>query len=238
MPRLSPVERTPITADELAGIDVLRGQERHLLTDIAARATRLRFAAKKTILEPRDPSTDIYFIISGTVRVRLNSPGGRRITYHLLRTGQLFGELAAVDGEPRSAGISSEIEVVLARVDARTFQALLRQYPDFAFVMMVHLTALARWLSEKIFEYHAYNVTGRICAELLRLAAQAGRLEFTVTDADMAGRVGTTRENVNKIIGQIKRKDALVLAREKNSSEFRILDLPRLKKLLKDCEIG
>jgi hypothetical protein len=99
---------------------------------------------------------------------------------------------------------------------------------------MQWLAGLSRWLTEKVFEYHAYNVKGRIYSELLRLCHEQDDPDLSVTDRDMASRVGTTRENVTRIYRELK--DNGIVSRR--PAAIRILDTERLKTLLSESEFG
>lgn len=228
------VERKAVTADELAGIDVCRRLEPALRAAIAAQAVRLRVPKKGVIVAQSDASSDIYFLLAGRVRVNMAATNGREITYQLLSPGQMFGEMSAIDGKPRSAGVTAEDNVTLARLDARSFRSLLREHPDFALAIVSRLVSLSRWLTEKVYEYHAYNVKGRICSELLRLAVAQPGADILVTDKDMASRVGTTRENVNRIVGELKQLGIVT----RTASSLCVKDAAALRLLLADCEVG
>ena len=91
-----------------------------------------------------------------------------------------------------------------------------------------------RWLIERLFEYHTYDVRGRVYLELLRLTEANADAPITITDRDMASRVGTTRENVSRIHGKLR--DAGLIIRDK--SRLTVADRPGLEALLSDCEFG
>lgn len=223
-----------ISSVELSCIDVCRAFPPHLLAQIATEFQRVTADAGAEIIAQDDQSNDVYFMISGRVRVNIVATTGRQITYQILEPGQIFGELAALDKLPRTAGVYAEDAVVLARISAEKFEALVVKHPQFALAIMNRLAALARWLTERVFEYHAYDVKGRIYSELLRLCEQGAQLEFKITDRDMASRVGTTRENVTRIYANLKSKGVL----DRRPSAIEILDVATLTRLLEECEFG
>ena len=234
MRQARPTARTPISPTEVERVEAFCAINADIRQDIAAGAVRMHFLKKQHIIEQDEASADVYFSISGRVRVRYAAMSGRDLTYQILGPGQLFGELSAIDGQRRSASVIAEDDAVLGKIDPKTFRALLARHPEFALAMLSRLAALSRWLAEKVFEYHAYNVKGRICCELLRLAKTAGSGEFEVTDRDMSSRVGTTRENANRIIAEIRDTGSVM----RDGSMIRVTDEHNLRSLLVHCEIG
>ncbi len=194
---------------------------------------RVKRPAGAEIISQLERSTDVYLLLEGRVRVIMVASTGRQITYQILPAGQLFGELAAIDGGPRSAGVSAEDDVVLGRLDQKAFRALLAAHPTFAFAIMRRLASLSRWLSEKVFEYHAYDVKGRVYTELLRMADETGG-PLHIADRDMASRVGTTRENVTRIYADLKQRDII----RRHPTSLELLDGDALRTLLTECEFG
>ena len=224
----------PISALEIGQIECCKSLDLATRTNIAAHSSRRNFDAGAIIVQPKDRSTDVYFMISGRVRVNNCASTGRQVTYRILAPGQIFGELAAIDGMPRSAGVEAEDSVSLGKVTAEDFRDLLLRHPDFSSAIMHRLTSLSRKLTEKLFEYHTYDVRGRIYAELLRLHDQNATTELCLTDRDMASRVGTTRENVTRIYAKLKQ--AGILAR--SATRLSLLDVEHLRELLGECEFG
>lgn len=190
----------------LAGVEVLVGLPADVLADVAATAACIERASGDTIVRHEDATQDVYLIVSGRVRVIVDSAAGRQVTFQLLEAGTMFGELSALDGRRRMASVEAEEDTVLARLSHRDFLALLSRHPSFALATMRRLVALVRRLSDLLYEAHAYNVLGRLCAELLRLSQGADGSVVEVVDRDMASRIGTTRENVTRLIGELKRE--------------------------------
>lgn len=191
-----------------------------------------RYVKGEAIVRYDDPSRDLYRVLTGSVRVSLVASTGRSITFQLLRAGEMFGEIAAIDGKPRTADVSAEEHSTVGCISAADVTALASRYPAFAFALLQKLARLNRRLTQKVFEYHTYDVRGRVCLELLRLwaARQAGPV--VITDKDMASRVGTTRENVSRINAELRQAGLLQRAK----SEITAMDEPGMQALLAKCE--
>ena len=203
------------------------------LAQVASAARYHSMPAQQEIIGHMDLSASVYFVVAGTVRINILAASGRQITYQLLSAGQMFGELAAIDGLPRSAAVIAETECALIELPQKQFISLVGSNSDFALAIMNRVAALSRWLTARLFEYHAYNVKGRVIAELVRLTGD-GNSQVKVSDRDMASRVGTTRENVTRIVGELKNLNIV----ERSASGLTVLDIERLKLLLTECEFA
>ena len=226
--------KSTVTADDLLAIDVCRALPLEVRADLAAHAIKISAHSDAEILGHLDRSNDVFFLLSGRARVNIAAASGRQITYQILEPGRMFGELAALDGRPRSASVYAEDAVVLAKLNNAAFMQLLARHSVLALAIMQHLVALTRWLSDRVFEYHAYDVKGRIYSELLRLCGATEGVEVAVTDRDMASRVGTTRENVTRIYAGLKQLGIL----RRRQASIAILDVAALRRLLSECEFG
>lgn len=195
----------------LSGIELFEGlgdQDRDSLSRLCRWQ---RINANQFIIGHQDETSDVYFIVAGRVRVTVFSPSGREISFRDLGAGQSFGELAAIDGAPRSATVFALSDAVLASMSAETFRRVLRDHPDVAANVMQYLTDLVRKLSDRVFEFSALAVRNRIHAELLRLARDHGGDERTAvvspapTHAEIASRVSTHREAVTRELNALAR---------------------------------
>jgi CRP-like cAMP-binding protein len=227
------VERR-VAATALARVDALADLPDPVLERLAGALKTQRFDRGTTVVRHNDDSRDFYLIISGAVRVSLVGSTGRSLTYQILPAGEMFGEVAAVDGNGRSASVIADQESVLGSLSAPAFMDLVRTSPEFAEVILHRLARLNRRLTNRLFEYHTYDVRGRVYLELLRLTESNADDPITITDRDMASRVGTTRENVSRIHGGLR--EAGLIARDK--SRLTVLDRAGLEAMLSDCEFG
>lgn len=228
-----PVERR-VAATALARVEALNELPAAVLERLAGALKTQRFDKGTTVVRHNDDSRDFYLIISGSVRVSLVGTTGRSLTYQILPAGEMFGEVSAVDGDGRSANVTAEEESVLGSLSSQAFLELARTSPEFALVILKRLARLNRRLTSRLFEYHTYDVRGRVYLELLRLTENSPDEPITITDRDMASRVGTTRENVSRIHGSLR--EAGLIARDK--SRLTLTDRSRLQSMLADCEFG
>jgi len=194
------------------------------------------YAAQEFVVGHQEPKTDVFFIVSGQVRVVVYSAAGKEVAFRDLGAGKSFGELSAIDGEPRSASVIALRPSLLASMSAATFRRILREHPEVAFQVMRYLTGLVRRLSDRVVEFSVLAVSNRIHAELLRLARErAGDAGEAViapapTHAAIASRIATHREAVARELKALER-DGLLARR---SGALVVTDLPRLARLVED----
>ena len=240
MPIIAPDLRW-IAKVQLTGqmIEVVEIFESVSLEDLEALAKRLRwkrYGADQQIIGHLDESTDVFLVIEGMVRVTVYSPAGKEVTFRDIGAGEYFGELAAIDGLPRSATVAALTDSLVASMSAEMFWEILRTYPDVAALVLKRLASSVRALTERVFEFSALAVRNRVHAELLRLARHHMVGENTAmirpapTHAEFASRVSTHREAVTRELNQLSR-DGLV---ERQAGALAIHDVERLARLVQN----
>ena len=220
------------TEQTLAGIALLADLSREQLSEIETRCRWHRLAEGAQVFDKDSDSLDVYFIVGGAVRI-LSQALEREVALADLQAGRYFGELAAIDGLPRSARVIALTDCLLASLDGPGFRALLLHYPEVGLRVMGRMTGVIRDLDRRVMELSTTSEAQRICGELLRLAQpMADRPElWHVADLpnhkDIAAGIGTSREVVAQVIGELAR-DGVVKRRGMGLS---ITDLPRLRLL-------
>jgi CRP/FNR family transcriptional regulator, cyclic AMP receptor protein len=176
------------------------------LGELTSRLRPRRYARGETLCLEGDPGTSLYIIDKGRVKLGLTSSEGREIILDLLGPGEVFGELALLDGEPRSANavaVESSAVLLLARDD---FLRFVEQHPQAALVLLSTLSHWLRRLTTQMQDTAFLDVPARLARTILRLAeaeeAVHGKaVTPRLTQTDLAGMVGTTRETLNKWLG-------------------------------------
>ena len=195
-----------------------------------------RYSAGQQIISHLDESTDVFIVIEGTVRVIIYSPDGKEVAFRNIPAGEYFGELAAIDGLPRSATIVAIDESIIASMSAETFWQILRNYPDSATCLVKDLTESIRNLTERVFEFSALAVKNRIHAELLRLVRgrMTGENEAVInpapTHTEIANRISTRREAVARELTYLARVGLV----ERRRGALVICDVGRLTRLVQE----
>ncbi len=213
-------------------MQVLDGASAGLVDALCERLSVLKLSAGDVVVEYLERSGDFFFILDGEMRVSMVADSGRLLTYEVLRAGDMFGEVAALDGLPRTASVAAETEALVARLDGTALAGLIEAYTEFAMILLRRLARLNRHLTTRLMEYHAYDVKARVCAELIRLNRRYDGEAFRITDQDMASRIGSTRENVSRIHGEL-RKLGLV---ERQRSNMQVVNEPMISAFIADHE--
>jgi CRP-like cAMP-binding protein len=226
------------TAETLRGIDLFADLSADERRELAGRCQVHHFEADERVVARDDSSTDVYFIVSGKVRVTIFSRSGKQVSFRDLVAGQLFGDVSAIDGGPRSASVVTLSDAIVASMPAEVFWEVLRKHPPAAAVMLRELTRLIRSLSERVVEFSTLGVKNRIHAELLRLAREHMRDANTAvitpapTHNEIASRVSTHREAVTRELNHLA-QDGLI---ERQRGGLTILDVARLSRLVEDVQ--
>lgn len=229
------VETTP---DTLLGVDIFRTLDGAARAAIARYCHTFRYPAHHDIIRNGDDTNDVYFVISGQVRATIFSRAGREVAFRDLGAGEMFGDLSAIDGQPRCANVLTLEESVVLQMGARSFRELLGNHPEVAMAVLCRLTSLVRHLSDRVVEFSTLGVNNRIHAELLRLAREhpcdAGEVEITQppTHADIASRVSTRREAVTKELSRLHDMGLI----ERRGKSLVVRDLARLRRMIDDVK--
>jgi CRP/FNR family transcriptional regulator, cyclic AMP receptor protein len=197
------------------------------------------YAAGSDILAYLDTSTDVHFLVQGRARVVVHSAQGKAVIFSDLAAGETFGELAAVDGKPRTASVSALQPSTIATLPASTFLRLMADHPDLTMAVVRSLVAHIRRLDERVLEFSVLNVPGRIQAELLRFGEEAavpGQDNVMLTPgpslADLANRISTHREAVSRELSRLTNMGVL----KRESGGLRITSLARLGQMVHDAK--
>ncbi len=191
------------------------------LTTIAGGMRRRRFRRNEVVFHQGDPGESLHVIISGAVKVVLPSPEGDEAIIATLRTGDFFGELALLDGAPRSATLAA-VEVTETFALPRTsFLKLLDGDPGIRNALLAALAAELRRLTGHVEELHFLDLAGRLAMRISRLARESFpdtreeiRLDWPYTQSDLAAMIGGTRQSVNKLLSGLVETGMLRIERE------------------------
>lgn len=194
---------------DLATIALLQGLTPGELEELARAARFQHFEADAVVLNRQSDCRGVYLVLEGAVDVVNFSAQGREIAYARLKAGDFFGELSAIDSEPRSANVVAQCPCRIAVVPRESFHDLLRRRPDVAFRVLQKMARIIRTADERIMDLATLGAHSRVCVELLRLAkpdpvGSQGYLIYPLpTQAEIAALASTTRETVARVIGQL-----------------------------------
>lgn len=187
-----------------------------------------------------DDDDDVFLIEDGRVRIVVSPPNGRELILSVRTPGQLVGELAAFDELPRSATLIADEETTVVRIPAATFRAAVDARPTLAAHVIRALAHKLRTADERIIARVADDVPTRLAARLVALGeahAEHGEhagtdvaIEIAARQSDLASWVGSSREAVARVLGDLRRRGLVRTGR----GTVAIVDLDGLRALARD----
>jgi CRP/FNR family cyclic AMP-dependent transcriptional regulator len=218
----------------LAVITEFRALQPADLDAIGRRCQWRKATAGEVVLQYQDDGDNIFFIIDGTIRLTHYSRSGHEVILGELSAGDMFGELAAIDGQRRSATGVARSDTLLAVMPAAAFLDLIRTNHPIAMATLRRLSGQVRRLTERVFDFSTLAVRNRIHAALLQLAKESvsGSNQAIITPApthiDLANMISTHREAVTRELNELVREQ--LIRREEHS--IIILDIARLRRMV------
>lgn len=184
-------------------------------SDLDLKAFERRCAWKKVeegqiLVDFEDRSSDVYFLASGDVRIQIRTAGGKEVILADMRTGDFFGELAAIDGIARSANVTALTRAEICIVSAAVFREMVAASPVLADKLLKLLASRVRDLNNRLLEHTVLDIRHRLYAELLRLstprpnAAPARVVTPPPVHHVLAARIGCRREQITRELGAMK----------------------------------
>jgi CRP/FNR family transcriptional regulator, cyclic AMP receptor protein len=155
-----------------------------------------------TIFSKGDAGNSLYAVISGTVKISTSSAEGRSAILNLIGTGEVFGEIALLDGRERTTDAIANSDCELFVIDRREFIPFVRSQPALAMKFIELLCERLRWTSEHVEQIILQDLPGRLASALIRLTEKhrqspAAR-SISITQQEISEMVGTSRESINK----------------------------------------
>ncbi|MCW9035187.1 MAG: Crp/Fnr family transcriptional regulator [Alphaproteobacteria bacterium] len=223
--------------NSLRGIELLSSLTPDELAAVEKNCSWKSYSAQEQIIDRQSDAQDIFFIVSGRTRVILYSLSGREVTLDDLDAGSYFGELAAIDNQPRSTSVMALTDTMVAALAPSQFMETLKSHPDISLKVMKRLAWVIRTSNERIMDLSTLGANNRVHAELLRQAklSMTGDEGFAVISpipvhSDIASRVSTTRETVARVLSNLTRQGII----ERQKTSLLIRDLNRLQEMVED----
>src|SRR3989440_639844 len=149
-----------------------------------------------------DPGNSMFAVISGTVKISVSSPDGRNAILNLIGPGEIFGEIAVLSGEPRTADAIANAQCEIFVIDRREFLPFVKSQPALSMKFIQLLCERLRRTSEQVEQIILQNLPGRLASALIGLTEKR-KLEpanhtIAITQQEISEMVGMTRESINK----------------------------------------
>lgn len=217
----------------LSNIKLLQTVDPSTLKALEQQCTWRRWKKGEEILNRDSADRDVFFVVSGTVRIVNFSLSGREVAYAQVGEGNYFGEMSAIDGEPRSAAVTALQDSLLASLAPNLFRDLLKAHPEAAMDVVEKLAKIVRVCDDRIMDLATLSAYQRVYGELLTMKKEDpitpnSWLIYPVpTQAQIAANASTTRETVARVLSQLNNAGIT----ERKSKTIYIRDLEKLTKL-------
>lgn len=190
------------------------------LRDVARQLRRRRFRRNEVIFHQGDPGDALHLVNAGAVKIVLPSAEGEEAIIATLRSGDFFGELAILDGAPRSATAVAIEATETSTLSRELFHELIARDGELRDALLAGLARELRRLTGQVEELHFLDLAGRLAMRLVRLAretnptATEARLDWPYTQSDLAAMIGGTRQSVNKLLAGLVERGLVVIEQD------------------------
>jgi CRP/FNR family transcriptional regulator, cyclic AMP receptor protein len=183
---------------------------------LLAYAKPVRYAARQTIFLKGDPGTGLLAILSGSVQITAPSRSGKRVVLNTIEAGEVFGELALLDGRPRSAEATALAPCEMLLLERREVLPFLEQHPRVCVQLLEILCERLRRTTEQVEDVVFLDLPARLAKVLLRLSVRPpdrSRPPFVrASQSELGAMVGATRESINKHLGDWQRRGMVTMS--------------------------
>jgi CRP/FNR family cyclic AMP-dependent transcriptional regulator len=197
----------------------------------AKREQLLRYGSKLSLAKGvrlcsrGDPGDACFLVLSGEIEVMVTDADGRDVWLAALGPGALIGEIAVLDGGPRSADMTAMRRSTLLSIRREAIFATLREEPDSALALLSLLATRLRYTDARVEETALIDLPGRLARVLL----QGGAAPITQSQTELARQIGASRERVNKALAKWREEDWITIG----ASGIRVLNRAALARLTK-----
>jgi CRP/FNR family transcriptional regulator, cyclic AMP receptor protein len=188
------------------------------VAQITALASRRAYPADAVVFLRGDPGDALYGVVTGRVRISASAAGGKEVFLNIMEPGDAFGEIALLDGEPRTAAATTLAPTELLIIRREDFLGLVKREPQLAVHLIELLCKRVRWTAEQMEDSSLLSVPARLSKRLLSLATSHGRKtpagpQLKLSQEDLAQFLGLSRQIVNKYLQTWKREGWISLGR-------------------------
>lgn len=213
---------------------LFEGLGSEVIDRLAAYAHTRSISAGTTIFAKGDPGTSLFAVCSGTVKISNHSADGKDAVFNLVNVGEIFGEIALLDGQPRTAEAHALSDCELMIIDRRDFVPLVKSQPEIALKLIEVLCGRLRRTSEQVEDVIFLDLPARLAKTLLWLSRRSKPSsqgsKVTITQREIGQIIGMSRESTNKQLRMWEEKKWVRLER----GGVVVLDLRALKEIAGD----
>lgn len=208
-----------IGRDALSSVTLFEEFTEDELESVLADARDIELNRGQSLFDEDDPAAHLYVVESGRISIGNRSFDGRESMFALMEAGDLFGEMSLFDGEGRSARARALEWSLVTEFTYASVKAVLEARPSLLWYVVDLLSRRLRSMDGALADAFFLDVTGRTAKRLLEIAGDDDVFTIPITQEELAGLVGASRERVNKAIAAFLKLGWL----EQDEREYRIL---------------
>jgi len=199
---------------------LFRGLSAAAIQQISALAIRRPYEQDAIVFSQGDPGDSLYGVVTGRVRISASTREGKEMFLNIMEPGDTFGEIALLDGNPRTATATATAACELMIIPRGQFLALLQREPTVAIHLLQLLCQRIRWTSGQAEDSALLTVPARLARRLLTLARQHGRpspkgVQLVISQEEMGRFLGISRQAVNQYLQEWRAKGWVDVGRGK-----------------------
>jgi len=210
--------------DLLASSELFSGFDTDTLRGLVARSRGLECERNFGLFEEDDPAAEMFVVRSGRIAVGRKSIDGRESLVALMETGDVFGEMSLFDGGNRSASARALERSEVLGIPYLAVREALDAQPQLLWDVVALLADRLRATDSALADAVFLDVTGRTAKRLLELAGDQDEFQLPITQEELAGLVGASRERVNKAIAAFIRLGWI----DQSERKYRIVEREKL----------
>jgi CRP/FNR family transcriptional regulator, cyclic AMP receptor protein len=212
--------------EALRQVELFAGLDERVLVQIAAVARPRAFDRGELLFVEGDLADALLVLVRGSVTVFRSSPEGERAALNVLEPPEVLGEIALLDGSPRSASVEATEPTLVLSLSRAEFFGLLRSQPTVLEPLMRQLGTMVRRLTEQAADHVFLDLAGRVAKALLRLASPGSPPVVAITQTRLAEMSGGTRQSVNQVLRGFAQRGLVHL----EGRRVLLIDVPGLRR--------
>lgn len=222
----------------LSDIQLFSALSPETLEWLSGRCYMKEYAKHQDVILKGDTTTDLQFLMYGRLMVLDVAQNGQEVALHIVKPGECFGELSALDGKPRAASLKTMENSLVGSLPREGFMELLDRAPQVGKMLLERFAAVIRANNQQRVILSINNVQRRVAALLMSHSNQADSSGKTLviqrlpTQQELAAMANTTRESVSRVINALIEQGLVV----KQGRELRIVQPETMKKLIQKEE--
>lgn len=207
---------------------LFRDLDQEVIDNIADLAVTRQLAANQILFSKGDPGDALYGVISGRVRISAGAPSGKEVVLNTIETGEVFGEIALLDGQPRTADAIAAVNTDLMRIQRRDFIRYMETEPRLSTHLLEMLCQRVRATSELVEDSAFLALPARLAKRLLGMSGYSAEfdeadeeeidldaVELRISQQELGQLMDSSREAVNKHLQTWRRNGWVELSRNR-----------------------